>query len=156
LWEGGIRVPGLLEWPAGIAQPRVASTPCSSLDFFPTVLDLLAIPHVSPRPLDGVSLRGIIEGKETERARPIGFEFERMAAWLENRYKLVAFLRDAVEQPAGGPREAPAGKLARPGEGFVARVVDRVALYDIVADPGEEEDLASQRPARVESMLAAL
>lgn len=37
LWEGGVRVPCLVEWPARITQPFTSETPCSTLDIYPTV-----------------------------------------------------------------------------------------------------------------------
>ena len=39
LWEGGLRVPGIVEWPARIAKPFVSETPCSTLDIYPTLLE---------------------------------------------------------------------------------------------------------------------
>ncbi len=39
LWEGGIRVPGIIEWPSGI-KPRVTSHPASTMDILPTLVDL--------------------------------------------------------------------------------------------------------------------
>ena len=44
LWEGGIRVPCLLEWPDVVKQPRTVSAPCVTNDFLPTVLDFLQVP----------------------------------------------------------------------------------------------------------------
>jgi arylsulfatase A-like enzyme len=159
LWEGGIRVPGLLEWPAVVRQARVVKTPCSSLDFFPTVLDVLGIPPSKPLPLDGLSLRSILEGSTAERPRPIGFEFDNMAVWMENRYKLVATLR--VENSGAakkGPRRSSSetGVLSQPGDEYIPRVVDTLHLYDIIADPQETRDLAKEQADRVQSMRAAL
>jgi arylsulfatase A-like enzyme len=39
LWEGGLRVPGIVEWPARITKPFSSATPCSTLDIYPTVLE---------------------------------------------------------------------------------------------------------------------
>ncbi len=72
LFEGGIRVPGIVEWPATMRGPRTTSTPAVTSDIFPTILDLLDIAPPDNRPLDGVSLRPLLEGEELERA-PIGF-----------------------------------------------------------------------------------
>ena len=41
LYEGGVRVPGLLEWPARITRARVTDIPCVTSDYFPTVLDAI-------------------------------------------------------------------------------------------------------------------
>lgn len=75
LYEGGVRVPGIIEWPAVITTPRVSQVPCVTSDILPTLIDILGVDHPEPgRPLDGVSLkRLIVEGSMDERPRPIGF-----------------------------------------------------------------------------------
>lgn len=42
-WEGGIRVPALLEWPSRIKPGSTTSVPCSALDYYPTTLDVLGL-----------------------------------------------------------------------------------------------------------------
>jgi arylsulfatase A-like enzyme len=76
LYEGGVRVPGLLVWPKQVEQPRVVSMPCSTSDYFPTVLDALgySLPETKTRPYDGISLLPLIQGEMTERPRPLAFE----------------------------------------------------------------------------------
>jgi arylsulfatase A-like enzyme len=155
LWEGGIRVPCLLEWPAVVKQPRVVHVPCVTTDFLPTLTDFLGLDDRSLKPLDGLSLRPLIEGNLTGRPAPIGFEFGNMAAWLDNRYKLVALLT------GGGPERDEDGKPADPAEKTAARPggvksVVGLWLYDIPADPREETDLAAEKPELVKSMSAAL
>lgn len=73
IYEGGLLVPALLEWPARYPQPQVIDTPCVTCDIYPTVLEMagLTIPH--QRPLDGQSLVPILDGKTRSRTRPIGF-----------------------------------------------------------------------------------
>ena len=73
LYEGGVRVPGLLIWPQRIEQPRVVSMPCSTSDYFPTILDLLGL-QLPDRPYDGISLMPLIKGTMTERPKPLAFE----------------------------------------------------------------------------------
>jgi arylsulfatase A-like enzyme len=104
LFEGGVRVPGILEWPSRINAVRSTNIPCSTVDYFPTVLATLGFElEGRPKPIDGVNLSPLIEGKMTERPRPIGFqtpgraEQSRVAsrlgspdhALIDNRYKLL-------------------------------------------------------------------
>ena len=42
--EGGIRVPGLMVWPAKIKEPRTVTTPCFTSDYFTTILAALEVP----------------------------------------------------------------------------------------------------------------
>ena len=49
-------MPGLLEWPAKVKTPRVVKMPCSTLDYFPTVLEVLGFKMKGqPAPIDGES-----------------------------------------------------------------------------------------------------
>jgi arylsulfatase A-like enzyme len=88
LYEGGVRVPGLLVWPARVKTPRIVTQPCVSSDYFPTVLDALGI-DLPKRPYDGISLLPLIDGIQKTRPQPIGFDSKGVATWNDNRYKLV-------------------------------------------------------------------
>lgn len=72
LFEGGIRVPGVIEWPAGIPEPRHSTFHVVTSDFLPTLCELSgqALPK---RPLDGISLLPLLKGSSTTRPRPIAF-----------------------------------------------------------------------------------
>jgi arylsulfatase A-like enzyme len=73
MYEGGLRVPSVLEWPARIDRPRATDVNAVTSDLLPTLCDLLDLP-LPDRPLDGVSLKPLlIDGVMTERPRPIGF-----------------------------------------------------------------------------------
>ena len=88
LFEGGVRVPAFLEWPARFGKPRTISAPCVTSDYLPTILDALGI-EPDGRPLDGISLMPLLTGKTRVRGRPIGFQAGRQATWVEDRFKLV-------------------------------------------------------------------
>ena len=141
LWEGGIHVPGLLEWPARITPGTVTAVPCSTLDYFPTTLDLLGFRMKGqPEPIDGVSLVPLFEGKMTERPVPIPFETiggtgsnnsrgsPRMAL-VDNRYKLLTDMEGAG---------------------------DKDLLFDLIADPSETKNLAADRADLAQAMKAKL
>ncbi|NQT85128.1 sulfatase-like hydrolase/transferase [bacterium] len=124
LFEGGVRVPGLLEWPAKVGKPRVVTMPCSTSDYYPTVLAALGFTMKGqPEPTDGVNLIPLLEGKMTERPMPIGFESRGQLSLTDNRYKLI---RSKAKAPW--------------------------MLFDIVDDPSEKNDLAAKHPDIVKSM----
>jgi len=142
LYEGGVRVPGLLQWPARVKAPRVVATPCSTLDYFPTVLAAVGCTlKGAPLPIDGVNLLPLIDGKMTERPRPIGFESAGQIALIDNRYKLYS--------PRGGRSRRRRGAAAKPS-------APSYELYDLLADPGEKRNLAAQKPEIVKAMAAKL
>ena len=128
LFEGGVRVPGLLEWPAHINPGQITDIPCSTSDYFPTVLDVLGFRmEGQPEPTDGVSLLPLIEGKMTKRSMPIGFESRNQVSLTANRYKIYS--KDK-------------------GKTFM--------LFDLLEDPGENKDLAEEKPQILQSMKVEL
>jgi arylsulfatase A-like enzyme len=128
LFEGGVRVPGLLEWPARIKAGRVTDVPCSTCDYFPTVLDVLGFRMKGqPEPIDGISLLSLIEDKMTERPQPIGFESRNQVSLTDNRYKIYS---------------------SDKGKSYM--------LFDLLEDPGETRDLTPEKPQIVQTMRAKL
>ena len=73
LEEGGIRVPAMIEWPARIKQPRETSRSCSTVDIYPTLLEIAGVTMPNQPVLDGESLRPIIDGIDKPRLKPMGF-----------------------------------------------------------------------------------
>jgi len=90
LHEGGVRVPGLLVWPHAVKKPFSTGIPASTLDYFPTVLDVLGYKLPDNRPIDGVSLKPLINGKMKQRSMPIGFESGIQQAFMNNQYKIYS------------------------------------------------------------------
>ena len=136
MWEGGIRVPGVIEWPARI-QPAVTDIPAGVVDIFPTLVELLQIKVEHPVPLDGISLLPLLDGQMKARSQPMGFwQFagdpknlttnSGPSAWNDNQYKFVK---------------------PKPGEW---------ELYDIAAERTELTNIAAWKPEIVERMKAGL
>ncbi|MFT7512029.1 MAG: arylsulfatase A-like enzyme [Candidatus Omnitrophota bacterium] len=89
LHEGGLRVPGILEWPAMIPTGFATAFPSSTSDYYPTILDFLEVAVPEQKPLDGISLRPVIEGASVTRTTPIGFLFDGDRSWVNDTYKLI-------------------------------------------------------------------
>jgi arylsulfatase A-like enzyme len=70
VYENGVRVPGVIEWPAGIPEPRVSAVSSVTSDILPTLCALggAELPSV---PLDGIDLVPLLKGEMTERSTPI-------------------------------------------------------------------------------------
>lgn len=128
LYEGGIRVPALLEWPARIAEARETDFPCGTVDYFPTIMAAVGFEVPDPdRPLDGIDLGPMIDGKVEKRESPLGFQSAKQLAWMEHRYKLHS---------------------GDDGRTF--------ALYDLIEDPAETTDLSGKSPEIKTRLIAEL
>ena len=125
LFEGGIRVPGIIEWP-GHLEPQITDFPASTMDIMPTIVDLLDLPDDSLLAVhDGESIAAMFDGKIPQRTHPIPFHFQKKAALIDGDYKLL-------------------GASRRKGEEW--------QLYDLKNDPGESKDLSTELPGRFARM----
>ena len=73
VYDGGLLVPAIIQWPAKIKQSRTTGIRSNTSDIYPTLLEIAGVKIDKQPPLDGVSLVGVIDGKTTERAKPMGF-----------------------------------------------------------------------------------
>lgn len=140
--EGGSRVPLFVRWPKRL-QPRVVPQIAAHIDLYPTVLDLCGVAPPPGPPVDGVSLRPLLESRTIgwpDRVlfmhNPISTTNRYPGAVRTQRYRLVREIRDGA---GGGSRAKANDALAGPWQ-----------LYDMSVDPGERNDLASVRPTEVE------
>lgn len=72
VYEGGVRVPSVIEWPERIAQPASTAVNAVTSDILPTLCELTAQP-LPDRPLDGISLVPLLDGSMAARPSPICF-----------------------------------------------------------------------------------
>jgi arylsulfatase A-like enzyme len=165
VYEGGIRVPSVLEWPSRIPKPLVSGVNAVTSDVLPTLCEIINQP-LPDRPLDGISLVSMFEGTMQERPVPIAFwngRARRDTAYMSDPYidpelqkgttplvKLMDGIAtrnfqnfrhpDIREEDFGGPRALLDNryKLVIHGE---TDGEARRELFDIVEDPAEENNL---------------
>lgn len=119
IFEGGLRVPGIVHWPAVISTPRITSFPATVLDILPTILEINQLSHPDPnRPLDGISLLELFDHELERREQPIPFRYLGRAAWIDNDHKL---LTQDLQQ-------------------------ETFELYDLAADPSETKNVIAEHP----------
>jgi arylsulfatase A-like enzyme len=95
--EGGISTPLIAHWPAGIkAKNELRHDPAHLIDLMATCVDLSGAKYPKKMgdnailPMEGISLRPALEGKELQRGKPIFWEHEGNRAVREGKWKLVA------------------------------------------------------------------
>ncbi|XP_065909032.1 N-acetylgalactosamine-6-sulfatase-like [Dysidea avara] len=98
LYEGGVRVPGILEWPDVISSNRESEFPVVSSDLLPTVQEILDVEPSNDRPIDGISILPFLKGEEEKRNQPIfwayniregNFSSYYNISTTKDRYKLI-------------------------------------------------------------------
>ena len=71
VFEGGIRVPGIIRWPGKVKAGATESTPISGLDLLPTLCSITGQQKPADRHLDGTNISGLFRGKKIQRAQPL-------------------------------------------------------------------------------------
>lgn len=176
LYEGGIRVPAIIEWPAAISKHRVSDVACVGSDILPTLLDLAGVAYpASDRPLDGISLKPLIlDNALASRPKPIGFWKYDARHEAQNGRWLDADLMRGTTPTTVQPNinftnfKHPVARTNNFGGDSVwmenrYKLVSQyntsgevAELYDLQNDPHENNDLSAQQPAIVQRMKEQL
>ncbi|PQJ28160.1 sulfatase [Rubritalea profundi] len=133
LYEGGIRVPWIVQWKGTIKKGQVSDEPVSSLDLLPTALAAAGRKDLVSKKLDGVDLLPFFSGKaKTIPKRPLYFRWMGHMAIREGDWKLVRAING---------RNGPPGNFE---------------LYNLSDDFKETKDLAKKNPQAVERLRKKL
>ncbi len=135
LWEGGIREPLIVRWPGVARRGSVESTPVSSVDFYPTILDIAGIDDAAGHTSDGANLVPLLRGTGSLDRKALFWHYPHYSnsgskpagAIRKGRWKLLEFYEDS-----------------------------RTELYDLAADAAESNDLSGEMSARAASMRSEL
>lgn len=123
LFEGGIRVPGILSWPEHIPAGQVIEEPCAAMDIFPTFLKS-AGGDPSSYDLDGEDIMEVVTKQAVSPHKYLFWEMDDQTAVRFNKYKLVLN-----------------GRLVEGDE-----IQDKVFLSDLSKDCSERINLADELP----------
>lgn len=129
LFEGGIRVPMFVKWPAKIEPGTVVDTPVAHIDLLPTLAAAAGADLPTDRVIDGQNILPEATGEGTIK-RP-----DDAIYWSSGTYRVV---------------RAADWKLQ------IDERQDKVWLYDLASDPTEQTNLAESRPEKVENLKALL
>jgi arylsulfatase A-like enzyme len=149
VYEGGIRVPCVMSWPARWKGARRLNDIAAHIDIMPTLLDAAGVKPKKRIAFDGISLLALLgEGKSMPdrtliiQGYPHSKPQKRRCFMVTNRkYKLV--------QPVGYRKSD--NKMYSPKP--MPESEFRYELYDIAKDPGESSDIAARHPEIVATML---
>lgn len=154
LYEGGIRVPGIIRWPGHVKPGTTSDTPVSGVDLLPTLCAITDVPVPDDRAIDGTNILPVLKGKPIKRETPLYWQFNRArgepkVAMRIGDWKILATLKGLPEKKTVDitPGEMKALKSAE---------LDTFELYNLREDIGETNDLAQENPEKLKEMIAKL
>ncbi len=128
LYEGGVRVPTIFNWP-GKLKPRVVTEPLHMVDIMPTVLALAGGKSGPEKPLDGKDIWATVAEGQPSSHEDILVNVEAFrGAVIKDRWKLVK----------------------------IALLPGKTELFDLTSDPGEKNNVAEQNPEVVRDLESRL
>ena len=141
LYDGGIRVPMIVKWPAKIQAGSVSQVQLTGTDHYPTLLELAGLPLQPEQHRDGESYMPALLGKNYQRSpmfwhsslgRPTRTGDTRSSAVIDGDWKLIQWYSLKDES------------------------IDRIELFNLADDPGEQTDLSKQQPEKLAELDAML
>ncbi len=134
MYEGGIREPMIIKCPGVSEAGAVCDTPVTSTDFYPTLLDLAALPQRPDQHCDGLSLVPLLENKDMA---------ERAMYWHYPHY--------------GNQGGSPSGAI-RLGDWKLIEFFEgnRLELYNLREDIAEKNDLAQVALTKTQELAGML
>lgn len=170
VYEGGTLVPGLIEWPSRILQPRTTNARCCTSDLLPTLCSVTG-QSLPGRPLDGIDLLPVIDGLMTVRPQPLYFWEYELGGLAKS--KPQPYIDPALQQGTTPLVKLMGGKATRDFtnyrhptvldtdylgprsiiEGDLKLVIhetnsgsEKRELFDLASDPAEKRNLIEQHP----------
>ena len=141
VYDGGIRVPGIVHLPTIDRQKAVIEEPVGFVDILPTLCDLLQIEPPDPSNLDGTSILPLLEGQEFTRVKPLYWFFYRTSPEIAVRVDNMMIMgkdNDTI------PRTH---RFSQPDMDYIKNM-DLVTyeLYDLSTDEGQHNNIINSHP----------
>ncbi len=135
MYEGGTREPLIVRWPGRVPAGAECAEPITSPDFYPTLLEAAELPLRPEQHVDGESFLTLLQGDTTYRRGPVFWHYPHYgnqggtpgSSVREGDYKLIEFYED-----------------------------NRLELYNLIDDIGEEHNLAGELAEKAEELHAML
>ena len=149
VYEGGVRVPAAVRWPAGIRGERVVDAMMGFIDIYPTIKRIAGVTGPDPNPLDGQDMLDVIRGNVLAPKRDwfsyIAQGTPDQTAVCDGEWKLVVRGGSVLDVEPDGTA------LPRGRTGDLS-----IELFCLENDPGETTNLAAERPEIVARLLKSL
>jgi arylsulfatase A-like enzyme len=151
-FEGGIRVPTCMTWPAVIKPGSTCDIPITGVDLMPSVAELAGAKLPTKQPVDGRSWAPLLSGRKALADRPVFWHYPLYLAG--GTYNQVVPIHGTERNYW---RATPCSVI-RKGDWKLIQFFedDSIQLYNLKSDLGEETDLSSAEPKRAQALLKEL
>lgn len=133
LFEGGIRVPAIVRWPAQLSVGEVVDEPVMSMDWLPTLADFCGV-EALPEGVEGKSLGAVLQEESATPHKAFFWKMGRQWAVRQGPWKLIGNPRDPAEKFPLDPEK------------------DALFLVNLEQDLSELENLTGRYPEKVEEL----
>ncbi len=149
-YEGGIRVPTVIAWPAVIKPGTRSGVPLTSVDLMPTLAEVATAPLPTEQPVDGESFVKILEGGQALRRESIFWHFPLYLAYGD---ELLPIYGTETRRWRAVP-----SSTIRKGDFKLIYYYEyeRFELFNLRDDLSEEHDLSREMPAKAQELLSEL
>ena len=141
LYDGGIRVPGIIRWSGIKTDRKVVEAPTGLVDLLPTLCEIVGI--YPPDDLDGTSILPLLEGKPFERKLPLYWFFYRTSPEIAMRvgdHMILGLDRDTIPRPH---------QFSQDDLGYLKNIsLEDYELYDLRNDFSQEKNLFHSHPKK--------
>ena len=142
VWEGGVRSPFFVQWPARLKAGHVSDIPSAHIDVLPTLLDAAGVKKPKSLKLDGRSMLPFLKGEPISiRERHLVIQSHRGDQPTRYNNFMIRNSQWKLVHPSGFGRESFDGK-------------PKFQLFDLTADPYEVNNVAASKPDVVKQMKA--
>jgi arylsulfatase A len=147
IFEGGHRVPFIIEWPEKVRKNTISNKTICTTDFFATCADIVGYKIQEGEAVDSYSMLSIITGNsdETNREYTVHHSINGSFAIRKGNWKLI-LCPDSGGWSYPTPQEYKANKMDLPA----------MQLYNLAADIGENNNLITEYPEKAAELKAAI
>jgi arylsulfatase A len=154
LYEGGIRVPGILRYPALVKPGQTVSEPVCALDLLPTFCEMAGAALPAEHVQDGTSILPLLGGQEFVRTKPLYWHYFRSIGAPKAALRVGDYM---ILGHWDGPELGPGGSVHHGDcEAIKQAQLVRFELYNLAADEAEAADLAEKEPEKLRELTALL
>ncbi len=138
-WEGGVRVPLIARWPGRIPAGVTSQAFATMMDFVPTFAALAGVELPSDRIYDGAGISSVLFDGSAGREPLLFF-------WVQQELRAVRYGRWKLHLVTNQPETGTRSTVAH----------DPPLLFDVLLDPGEQYNIAAERPEVIQEILGLI